>query len=132
MFLPLLLITCLACIGCRQLDQPGHDRVRSERILRSVCKLVFLGQPRTEEPPPISLHSLVVWIKEHVSTDERFIDYEGKMIKDIWGNEIIILSQGDRFKGVGSAGPNGKWEGGQGDDLTVQLDDLIKELDEIE
>ena len=120
----LAVLACLAPPGCRQPDPEGHARAKSKTILVSICKLVYMAESNTDQPPPTTLPSLVTWLEEHASKDEPYINYQQKTIKDTWGNVIVVVSQNDRFVGVGSPGPNRTWQNGTEDDLLVKLEEV--------
>ncbi len=124
----LTVMTCFFSASCKSnYHNVGLEKSNAVNNLRDICIFVNSVEYISKEPAPTSLTLLVTWLEKKILVKESFIDYEGKTIKDIWGNTIIIMSQQDRFIGVGSAGPNGKWEGGQGDDLTYLLSELIAE-----
>lgn len=114
----------VVAVGCGNSYSSAHERVRAKAMLYSACSLVYLWQSETDEPPPVRLPELVEWLETHASAEESYIDYEAGTIEDIWGNEVVVISEGDEFLGLGSSGPNGNWEGGDGDDIVVMLEEV--------
>jgi hypothetical protein len=118
------LVSLALVVGCRQPDPEGHMRAESRTTLFSVCKLVYLAESETEEPPPVKLGPLVTWLAKNASAEESYIDYKQGTIKDAWGRPITVIAEDGRFVGVGSSGPDGHWQSGEGDDIVVTLQDV--------
>ena len=109
--------------GCKRPDTAGHARARTKTTLFSVCKTIWVVESFTEEPPPVKLPELIDWMEKHANFD----DYQPKTIKDVWGNQIVVVSRAGKFVGVGSSGPDGIWQDGTGDDILVTLEDVKRE-----
>jgi hypothetical protein len=92
-------------------------------VLHDLCKLVLIADAASDQPTPVKMPLLVDWLAKNASADEQYIDYDNDMIRDAWGRPVVIISEGDRFIGVGSAGADGIWTG-QGDDIIVNLEDV--------
>ena len=52
---------------------------------------------------------------------EPFVDAEKGQLKDAWGNEIIMVFEEGRILKFVSGGPDGKWDGGKGDDMVAEI-----------
>ncbi len=109
--------------GCQSGKAVQRD-VDARNMLETMCKLVCIGEAVYDEPPPTSLPRLVDWIATNVSNDLDYIDYDNKTIRDPWNNEVVLVAENETLIGIGSAGPNGRWENGQGDDILVKLQDV--------
>jgi len=83
-----------------------------------------------KDPMVTTVPELADWLEEKGEKYLDNVDYEKKTIQDPWGNEIVVLSKDGIFTGVGSAGPNGKWEQGYNDDIEVTLEKLRRILRE--
>ena len=116
----IVLLICAMIAGCRRAD-PGHARTESAAILREVCIMVALKKDRTAEPVPVTLRELVAWLEEFAPSRDGYIDYKNRTITDIWGNQVMVISEGGKFVGVGSPGSDRQWEGGSGDDIIAKL-----------
>lgn len=115
---------CGLVLGCRQPDPEGHMRAKSRTTLFSVCKLVYLAESNTKEPPPVRLPELVGWLSKHASAEEPYIDYKQNTIRDAWGHPLVIVRESGKFIGVGSPGPDARWQDGNGDDIIVSLQEV--------
>lgn len=119
-------VICASAAGCRRSGAVDHASTNSAIILHDVCILVALCQVKTQEPPPTKLYELVEWLEKY-GLREEYVDYENKTIRDVWGNDVIVVSKEGQFIGVGSAGRDGVWEGGtKGDDIVATLKDVFK------
>jgi len=118
------LVVLALVVGCRQPDPEGHIRTESRITLFSVCKDVYVVESNTEEPPPVKLGPLVAWLAKNGLAEASYIDYKQGTIKDAWGRPITVIAEEGRFVGVGSSGPDGHWQSGDGDDIVVTLEDV--------
>jgi len=97
--------------------------VKSQVTLHCVCKHICLAEHNTEEPPPLKLPELVDWLAKHAA-EGPYIDYKRKTIRDVWGNPVVVVSESGKLTGLGSAGPDGNWQNGAGDDIVVTLEEV--------
>ncbi len=44
---------------------------------------------------------------------------------DTWGHRVVFMTQNGKGVALGSAGPDGVWEGGAGDDIVVFFRDVM-------
>jgi len=120
-----VLLACLS--GC------GGDEARTKQIvetkitLRTVCLLVWLAEEESSQEPPTTLSKLVIWIQENAANNEDRIDYDRQTIEDSWGRAIVLITDNGRLTSLGSAGPNGLWEGGGGDDVVLGLAEVRRQ-----
>lgn len=117
----LVALSYVTISGCKQ---RGDARGDSRTTLFSVCQDVYLAKGDTQDPPPVNLPKLIEWLDVQGFKNLWYVDYQQKTIRDGWGREIVIISQDGKFVGVGSAGPDGIWQGGNGDDVVYKLGDL--------
>jgi len=73
------------------------------------------------------MRDLVEWIQDNGCNKEEYIDYRNGLIFDSWGSTIVLLTEKGQLVGVGSAGPNRRWDQGESDDICVYLSDIRKE-----
>ena len=71
----------------------------------------------TGQRPPADNAALVTWLTGNGAVfHDAVIIQDGRFV-DTWGNDLVVMvSEGEVFQ-LGSAGPNGQWEGGEGDDI---------------
>lgn len=122
-----LLSVAIICLGSARCDgnDPGLPaRTVSRNLLREVCKTIWLAEAESKQPAPTDMRKLVGWLGKHAPRNEEHIDYVKGTIRDAWGRDIILVSEGGRLKAVGSAGEDGVWEGGRGDDICVSLEEV--------
>jgi hypothetical protein len=68
--------------------------------------------------------AFVGWLAAGGMDSESYIDYEARSIRDVWGNELVLVSEGGELVGIGSCGPDGIWHSGSGDDIVEWLRDV--------
>ena len=126
MWLVFVLIICGITLGCRQPDSGGHTRARSKIIMYNIHTAILIAEREMNEAIPITLHGLVDWLfKDIPPSVDTSVECEIRAMKDAWGNPLIVLSdESGKFIGLGSAGPDGFWQNGQGDDIIVTLDEV--------
>jgi hypothetical protein len=118
------LLACAVASGCPQPDIEGHIRADERNRLTMVCNLLLLAEERHAEPIPVNLAEVTVWLQGMWLEDDEHIDFRNGTISDAWGNRAVVISEGNTFLGLGSAGPDGRWEGGSGDDIVVTLEEV--------
>jgi len=90
--------------------------------------IIALEQDSPTEPP-LSPSELVDWFAANypeAGPEERYIDFHKKIIRDAWGNPIVLLAEDGKLAALASRGVNQKWESGKGDDITVTLQEVRK------
>ena len=119
----LVLYVC-ALGGCRQARLQAHMQGKSQTTLYNVCTLVDLVESESKEPAPVELPELVDWLSKHGGGEESYIDYRQGTIRDAWGHSLVVIAESGKFVGLGSPGPDGRWENGKGDDIIVTLEEV--------
>lgn len=113
---------------CRRKPGQGPVGVKTIQILWSACINILIMEQETDQKPPVILSELVSWLIEN-GVDPEYDDYinaEERTILDSWGRSIVLISDDSRLTALGSKGPDGKWEGGKGDDIVVRLEEVRK------
>ncbi len=116
------LIGFISCQGSRPKDGEEYLRTQTGNRLRSIAVGIDLSEHATGEPAPTSMPALVEWLRHYGKPLDA--DYDNKTIRDMWGREVQLTVQDGKLRGLSSAGSNGIWEGGQGDDIRVLLDEV--------
>ena len=122
---------CLYLVRDRdaRLHAEGYMWSKTAGRMSLICKLIILAEDDMDEPIPVTMSELIDWLAKSGYADTEYdsadIDFQQKMIQDAWGNPLKVLSdESGRFIGFGSAGPNGLWQNGQGDDIIVTVDEV--------
>ena len=83
----------------------------------------------TETEPQSSSRELLEWLfaSESPFSDlandspyARVCPRSGRIL-DHLGNPVVLISRAGRLVALGSSGPDGKWEGGKGDDVIAEV-----------
>lgn len=119
--LALMAIAFAAMSGCKANSVPAAQSPQTMKTLRSICTLAWSTQSDPYDPVPTTLPVLVNWMKRNMP---GMLEPAQKTIQDEWGKDIVIIVKNGKFFGVGSAGPDGVWQNGTGDDLKSTLDDF--------
>lgn len=113
----------LGGLGCRSIER-DDPRSKAHSALWDVCIRVVLAEINTESDAPAKLPDLVHWLDKAGLCETVYMDCQRKTIIDIWGRDVVLLTQNGKLSGLGSKGEDGIWQGGYGDDITVMLDEL--------
>jgi hypothetical protein len=106
----------------------AHTVANTHFYLRNVAEELLESESRTNKPIPADSTLFFSYIKEGLgtdtllSTDNPYFDQDHNEYQDFWKNKIIALSENGGVVGVGSCGPNGRWDGGRDDDIYVPFD----------
>ena len=130
----LLLVIALLGTDCSDSDRActgrdtgeGFGPADSKQTLLVVCTLISSGKECAPAPPPTMLPEIVDWIATYVGKGCPRIDYKNRTIRDGWKRDIVPIVTDGKLAGLGSAGANGRWEDGKGDDIVVSLDEVIQ------
>jgi len=82
------------------------------------------------QKPPKEISSIIAYLRNHcpwlykIVLEKQLWDQELQAVMDAWGNpaELVVLSP-HQYRFI-SAGPNGKFEQGKGDDVIYDFDPL--------
>ena len=131
-FLCVTLAAGTLLFGCRNLgcerrpDVEGHRRGQTLGNMQMACKFVMMAEAGSGERAPLAMDALVQWFSKHKLLQEQeydlFIDPATNRMIDGWRRPLVALEKDGRLTGFGSAGTNGRWEGGGGDDITIDLE----------
>ena len=115
-FCPLL----VAAYGCNDKSRVAEEgKLRAQTLLgmTSVSTEIRRVCAETGESPPQDIGSLVPWLRRHSAQLSDSVLIQDGMLIDGWGNSLRLVRREDSLIQVGSAGRNGQWENGGGDDL---------------
>ena len=122
---------CLCIAGAIVLEVRRHDvSVREEaksvgltwHVLYVTRDAIRAAQEATGRAPPLTIGELLSFIQGYSGqVQEPMWDMNVGTISDGWGQPILIVTDGARVVGLASKGPNGRWDGGHGDDILVEL-----------
>lgn len=135
---PACLVTVVLCSftvvavglsGCERDEKKKQvlEDVRREQVRNSLMTLVLRIRTRsykTDEQLPMDMESLVSFLDPHMDDIEQttVLELRDGALRDPWGEDIWLITDGDRLLGFGSSGPNRVWEQGQADDIVQELD----------
>lgn len=109
-------------------DDSGLPAASMSSDLRQLLILAEINEASTGDHAPVRSSKFVQWLLEGLDVQDdregafRRIDAAGESIVDEWGSEVVVLAKEGRLWALGSAGPNGRWENGGGDDILVGRD----------
>jgi hypothetical protein len=83
----------------------------------------------TNQYPPTDCKEYAVWLlancgpaRTHVEIGLVHYDPAKGLFLDDWEHPIVLVVDSDALVGLGSCGPNGRWEQGGGDDIVVRFE----------
>jgi hypothetical protein len=122
----LLSLGFISARGGKMRDGPssGYDRATTRNHLASICRLIPLFEETSKQPAPVTMPEFVDWLG--ACTKQLDVDYEGRTIRDYWGRPAVLIVRDGKLDALGSAGPNGRWEEGKGDDILARVEDVNK------
>ena len=114
--------------GCQRDRPPPPGLERTIEGLNCLRNGIGIATTSAEKEPPATERALVEWIIANVEPesvkeleDNGTLDAHGKRLVDGWGRPLILI--GDPYlKKIGSAGLDGAWDEGRGDDFVVEID----------
>jgi hypothetical protein len=121
------IMVVLVMCGCRKIPRRASgvdsDVIFTQITLSAVKMNILKIGLITRESPPFDNELLLAWFVENGVPLHRFFIEDDRLL-DSWGNELHIIRVSPTAMQVGSSGPNGQWEQGQGDDILGDAIDL--------
>lgn len=124
----LFFIHFLWLTGCDEGEERVTTTLDTARIIDmpQISGMISMGVRDREkgETVPTKMTELVEWLQEKyaILEGDDHVDWENKVIIDTWGRPVVLIVHDGILNYVGSRGPNGKWENGQGDDIVKEID----------
>lgn len=116
---------------------PKVERITAEASLDRVARVInefhrYGATPDVNQqatPAPTENRELVAWFNRLGLWLDPNTVQDGLLV-DIWGRPVHLIAEDGQLKQLGSAGPNGQWEQGAGDDLLSPEIDPYQEHNE--
>jgi len=109
----------------------AHRRADTENTLHVLAASTMHAVWESNQYAPAQGPMFVQWIFTHdprAQGDIRLgslrFDATRKVFLDAWGTPVRLVSESGALVGFGSCGPNLRWDGGRGDDVTVRLAEM--------
>jgi len=121
-----VVLVALRVPSCRKPNVPEDWRIEKNwKVLKNIKAAIECAEAVSGESPPLSVHDLSQWIVEHFPGAVKHgivrVDKHSGVILDYLGQPIIVVTENGTVLGIGSAGNNGRWDGGTLDDLYLPL-----------
>jgi hypothetical protein len=98
---------------------PTHEIESAHHQLTETCEDIRSLESDYGEPAPSDPAKLVQWMKMHMGGEPLYT--KNGILLDPWDHPVVVLTSDGKVTGLGSAGPDGVWQGGTGDDIVVKL-----------
>ena len=109
-------------------QDPGTTEavVGTANFLRHLCASIARHEELLNGPAPTSMPDLVKWLCESdvVRSRPGELEEDTGMIYDRWGEPVVLVVEGGRLVGLGSAGADRTWRNGKGDDIVFKVEDF--------
>ena len=109
----------------------AHEVMRTEANLWALVKVTGSVVWGSGQYAPANEKEYSIWLMERNDDVKRWAEWgtipfdpEKKMFLDAWRRPVVLVTESGSLTGLGSSGPNGQWQNGEGDDILVVLKDL--------
>jgi len=107
-----------------------HDEKRATQMQLEELVVATLGAVfQTNQYSPLGSKAYADWLlansgpaRSHVAIGLVDYDPASGLFLDGWKRPIVLFVESDTVLGLGSSGPNGRWEQGEGDDIVVRFE----------
>jgi len=125
------LFLCGASVSCTEEGMPEQhndaDRAMQTRNVLDALTLEVRGaEVKSNRYPPTEPQAFGKWIRDYsevASSDLEMAllryDRHTGLFLDAWQRPVVLVVRSESLVGLGSCGPNGRWENGLNDDIVL-------------
>ncbi|MFO7900647.1 MAG: hypothetical protein R6V58_16495 [Planctomycetota bacterium] len=126
-------VALLALSGCGDYRTQRRIAVRTKNILMTWRTQMAAAKDHWETSLPLSSDAFLSRLQDDEayrtyigSTPFEDVDLKSKRILDGWRRPVILIAYEGKLGALGSAGANGIWEHGGGDDIVIPMEESSK------